>query len=64
MGGTYKCMGAGAVRNAYILVILVRKCKGIDHLSRVAGQEIPRLLWNHKVHYSVHKSQTMDPIES
>jgi hypothetical protein len=34
--------------------------------SRLNGQEIPRLLWNPKVHYNCrfHKSLSLDPILS
>jgi hypothetical protein len=32
--------------------------------SRSAGNEIPRLVWNPKVHFQVYKSTPVDPILS
>jgi hypothetical protein len=33
-------------------------------VKRSTGEKIPRLLWNWKVEYAVHKSMPLDPIQN
>jgi hypothetical protein len=49
------CVVSGAVTSAYLLTFSMEQTPSLETNRFEAGQEIPRNLWNPKVHYRVHK---------
>ena len=59
MRGTYHQVPRTYTR---IAILIVYHTTGMTHIKFSASQEIPRILWNPKVHYRIHKFPPPLPI--
>ena len=58
------CMALHGIRRYYLLTYLTEQSSSWEANRFPATQEIPRILWNPKVHYRIHKFPPPAPILS